>query len=154
MRGTRGFTILELLMVVLIISILTRLAFPLVRQARRSAQASTAIGAATTLRTTAYSYQASTSRWPATAAIGRVPNGLAPLLPAGFRFVTPEYRLRWVLTQVRQRGVLRQVPTVRIHIADAALCTRTAGILGGSRNRDVVASCRGRNGYVGWSFDR
>jgi prepilin-type N-terminal cleavage/methylation domain-containing protein len=154
MRGTRGFTIVELLMVLLIISILTRLAFPLVRQARRSAQATAAIGAATTLRTTAYTYQASTSRWPATTAIGRVPGGLGSLLPAGFRFVTPDYRLQWVVTQTRSGGVNRVVPIVRLYITDPALCARTAGTLGGLRNRDIVASCRGLSGYVSWSFDR
>ncbi len=141
-------------MVVLLISILARLGFPLVRQARRSAQASAAIGAATTLRTTAYTYQASTSRWPATAAIGRVPNGLATLLPTGFRFVTPDYRLQWVVTQTRSGGVNRVVPMVRMYISDAALCARTAGTLGGFRNMDVVSSCLGQSGYVSWSFDR
>lgn len=153
-RGNRGCALIEVLRVLVLLAILTRLGYPMAVQARRSAQASRAIRAAATLRTTAYTYQASTSRWPATAAIGRVPDGLAPLLPTGFDFVTPEYRLRWALTEVRHRGVVRQIPMVRIHIADAGLCTRAAGMLGGTRNLDVVASCLGSNGYVSWSFDR
>lgn len=153
-RPDRGFTLIELLTVVVIIGILVRLGLPLMAQARRSAQASQIVGALSTLRTTAYAQQASTSRWPATAPIGRVPNGLAQQLPAGFRFVTPQYRLQWVVTQTRTRGRVRQVPMVRVYISDVALCSRAAGILGGQRNRDVVASCRGRNAYVSWSFDR
>jgi len=152
--GRGGFTVIELLMVLLIISILARLGLPLVGQARRSGQAAQAIAAATTLRTTAYTYQANTSRWPATGAIGRVPTDLAPLLPGGFRFVTPEYRLQWVVTQTRRRGVNWIVPMVRVHIADPALCRRTAGTLGGVRNVGIVSVCRGRSGYVSWSFDR
>ncbi len=153
-RDQRGFTVVELLVVLLIISILAQMGLPLVRQARRSARAAEAISAATTVRAAAYSYQASASAWPATTAIGRVPGGMATLLPAGFRFVTSEYRLQWVVTRTRRNGGVWWVPMVRIYITDPLLCARTAGTLGGARNTAVVASCRGRSGYVSWSFDR
>lgn len=153
-RGLRGFTVIELLVVLLIMSILVRLSLPLVSEARRSAQATQIIGALTTLRASSYSYQASTSRWPATASAGTVPPALVNQLPTGFSFVTPQYRLQWVVNQVSLQGAPRQVPSVRAYIGEAELCSRTAGVLGGARNLDVVAMCQGQNGYVSWSFDR
>jgi len=153
-RRERGFTLIELLVVLLILSILVRLSMPLISVARRSAQATQVISALTTLRTSGYSYQASTSRWPVTAAAGIVPAELAIQLPTGFPFVTPQYRLQWVVNQISNHGILRELPSVRAYIDEAELCSRTAGVLGGTRNLDVVAMCQGQNGYVSWSFDR
>ena len=152
-RATRGFTLIETLVALVIVSILARMAIPRISDSRRSGRAAQIVGALSTLRTTAYGYQASTNAWPVTTAAGRVPRGLAPQLPTGFPFSTADYRLQWTVTRVRSRLGVRDVPIARAYISDVLLCARVAGLLGGSRNRDVVAVCRGRNAYVSWSFD-
>lgn len=153
-RCTRGFTLIETLVTLVVLSILVRIAIPRIADSRRTGRAAQVVGALSALRTTAYAYQASTSSWPASTAAGRVPRGLTAQLPSGFPFQTPYYRLQWTVTRVRSRAGVRDVPLVRAYMSDVLLCGRVAGVLGGTRNRDVVAACRGRNPYVSWSFDR
>ncbi|MEO8634985.1 MAG: type II secretion system protein [Gemmatimonadales bacterium] len=152
--STRGFTLIELLVTLVVLSILVRIAIPQIENSKRSGRAAQVVGALSTLRTTAYAYQASTSQWPANTAVGRAPRALVAQLPTGFGFQTPEYRLQWTVTRVRSRTGVRDVPLVRAYFTDLLLCGRVAGLLGGARNRDVVAVCRGGNAYVSWSFDR
>ena len=153
-RSTSGFTLLETLVVLVVISILVRIAIPRIATSKRSGVAGRIVGALSTLRTTAYAYQASTNQWPASTATGVAPAGLGAQLPSGFAMGTTDSRLQWTVTQVRVRSGVQDIPMVRAYFTDPLLCGRVAGVLGGTRNPDVVAVCSGANAYVSWSFDR
>ena len=153
-RHTGGFTLIETLVTLVVISILVRIAIPRIANSKRSGVAGRIVGALSTLRTTAYAYQASTNQWPANAATGVAPAGLAVQLPSGFAMRTTDYQLQWNVTQVRVGTRVQEIPMVRAYVPDLLLCGRVAGVLGGTRNPDVVAVCSGANAYVSWSFDR
>lgn len=153
-RHTGGFTLIETLVTLVIISILVRIAIPRIANSKRSGVAGRIVGALSTLRTTAYAYQASTNQWPASTATGVAPAGLAVQLPSGFAMRTTDYQLQWTVTQVRVGTRVQDIPMVRAYVTDLLLCGRVAGVLGGTRNSDVVAVCSGANAYVSWSFDR
>lgn len=90
-----GFTLVELLVVVLIIGILTRLALPAYQSLVFKARAAEALGDINAVRVAAYSYNADTNRWPPDVNRGTVPPELEPYLGEGFSFDKEDYRLDW-----------------------------------------------------------
>jgi prepilin-type N-terminal cleavage/methylation domain-containing protein len=102
MRGTTtrhardgGFTLVELVVVVAVVSILTRIALPNVQEALLRARATAARGDVEVVRTAALNYYARTSQWPAEAAAGELPPELVGDLPEGFTFDRGTYLLDW-----------------------------------------------------------
>ena len=92
-RDLRGFSLIELLVVVLIISIIAAIAQPQMSQVIVKARAADAVSDMQVIRLAAYNYQSDTQTWPSEAAVGVVPTGLDAYLPAGFDFQKEDYVL-------------------------------------------------------------
>ena len=85
-----GFTLVELLVVALIISILGALVQPNLRRALVKARAAEAVGTLDAIRVAVLNYQADSHTWPRDVNRGRIPPGLGAYLPDGFTF-RPEH---------------------------------------------------------------
>jgi len=92
----RGFTIIELLVVLSIMSILAAFAMPRYHRYRQDAIAAQAVGDFKVVQSAAYTYNGETDRWPATSGIGVTPTDMVEFLPGGFSFDRGEYRMRWI----------------------------------------------------------
>lgn len=79
----------------LVVSILSAIALPNVRAARLKARAVDVASDLDVMRGAVFSYQADFSVWPPDAAVGVVPNGLAPYLPEDFDFAKEGYTLNY-----------------------------------------------------------
>ena len=90
-----GFTMVEIMVVVVVASIVTRIAIPNVQEALLHARAVDALGDLRVVELAAREYNADTGGWPAEEAPGQVPAVLVPYLPDGFTFSSEEYDLDW-----------------------------------------------------------
>ena len=90
-----GFTIVELLTVMIVIGVLASIAVFKYIDLRHRAQAAQAAGDLQALRIAAYSAWYETGVWPAEVGPGTVPPGLVQYLPLNFSFTRPEYTLDW-----------------------------------------------------------
>lgn len=96
MRSRRGgFSLVELLVVVLVVGILVRMALPAYHQVMLRARAAQALGEINAIRHAAYSYNSDTSQWPPDVKRGVVPPELVPYLGGDFTFIQEGYRLDW-----------------------------------------------------------
>ncbi len=89
----RGFSLVELTVVVLIVSILAAIAQPRISQVIVKARAASALGDMEVVRVAAYAYQNEENDWPSEVASGVIPPGLAAYLPGGFEFTKKNYVL-------------------------------------------------------------
>lgn len=94
-RGRNGFSLIELLIVMLIIGILASLGIPAYQSMIVRAQATKVAGDLNTIKVAAYNYAADQHQWPPETAAGQVPAGLAPYLPDGYTFTRADYTLDW-----------------------------------------------------------
>ncbi|MFP5355446.1 MAG: prepilin-type N-terminal cleavage/methylation domain-containing protein [Gemmatimonadota bacterium] len=93
MRARRGFSIPELLVVLILLGLLVRLGFPRYTELRAKAQARAVVGDVLAIRLAAYNYNTEKQAWPAEVGMGTVPPELATVLPIDFSF----QRQHWVL---------------------------------------------------------
>jgi len=91
---SRGFTFVELLIVVIVLSLLSLLGLLKYNDLRNSARAAAVAGDIRVITVGALNYQADHQDWPPEAAAGATPAGMEPFLP-GFSFIKPEYTLDW-----------------------------------------------------------
>lgn len=131
----RGFTMVELLTVAVVMSTLLRMALPNFHEVLLKARAAEVVGDFETVRVAVMSYQADHHQWPRDGFTGEVPAGLEAYLPDGFRFDGPGYRLdweNWVLPDGLPRdpdtGVLLGISVVT---TDMALGRAVVDLLGG-----------------------
>ena len=91
----RGFTLVEVTVVALILSILVALAVPNVRMALLKARAVDVAADLDVMRVAVLSYLAENNEWPPDAPVGVVPSGLDVYLPEGFDFAKDNYTLNY-----------------------------------------------------------
>ena len=91
----RGFTLVELLTVMVLISILAAIAEPSLRRAVTKARAADAVADMNVVRLAVLTFQADNDNWPRSQGKGRVPPDLEDYLPDGFSFTTPDYTLSY-----------------------------------------------------------
>ena len=91
----RGFTLVELAVVALIINILVAVALPNFRMALFRARAVDVVADLQVVRVAVVTYQAANNQWPPDAGMGVVPPGLDQYLPDGFGFEKENYSLNY-----------------------------------------------------------
>ncbi len=94
-RDRRGFTLVEITVVALIISILVALAMPNIQAALLKARAVEVAADLDVMRVAVFNYLADNDVWPPDAAVGVVPDGLEAYLPEGFDFDKDDYTLNY-----------------------------------------------------------
>lgn len=97
-RSPRGFTLTEVLMVMVIIALLVGLARPSLQRAIVEARAAEVIATLDAVREAAYEYHSRMGRWPDDASRGVMPDGLEVMLGNDFSFTRDGYVLdydRW-----------------------------------------------------------
>lgn len=132
----RGFTFIEVLVVMAIIGILANLAVPATLEMRRRADAARIIGDFNAIRAAAFDYFAEAGAYPGTGPWGRAPRELVPSLPQGFTFRYGEVDYRWRSWSVRGAlpGRANRVELVGLEIRsqDQRLLRMVTGLYGGS----------------------
>lgn len=93
LKDRKGFSLIELLTVMVIISILAAIAQPLLSGVIVKARAADAISDMQLIRLAAFNYQTDQQAWPSEENGGVVPPGLEVYLPEGFDLVHPTYTL-------------------------------------------------------------
>ncbi len=90
-----GFTMVEVLVVLVVLSILARIAIPHFHEALLRARAAHALGDINVVETAAEQYYADTNEWPPDTSPGEVPPELVSYLPDNFSFTYDGYLLDW-----------------------------------------------------------
>lgn len=88
-----GFTLVELMIAAAIVGILAGLAIPNLRTMIYRARAAEIAGDIEVVRVAALQYNAEHHTWPAEAATGTIPTGMADFLPENYSFVKEGYQL-------------------------------------------------------------
>ncbi len=101
MRARRGFSLIELLTVMLIIGILARIAVPHYADMKRRATAAAIMGDVHAIRIAAFTYYAESGTFPGNTAKGRIPPELLQHLPANFEFRQTDYTYQWHVWTVK-----------------------------------------------------
>ncbi len=100
----RGFSLIELMMVLCISSILLRVALPAYAAVQRNARASQVQGDFNVIRAAAFAQFVATGSFAAEAKKGAIPAGMKPYLPKKFSFKKPTYTLDWDHVSVSNGG--------------------------------------------------
>jgi prepilin-type N-terminal cleavage/methylation domain-containing protein len=131
-RGpAKGFSLIELLTVMVLIGILATIALPRLRSAIYNAQCAGILGDVHAVQVAYSQYIADGGTRPRNSGWGRVPADLAPYLPGGFNFATDIADYRWVRVAPRaspwgvEMGELRVRPKADLR---KVLVDRLAGM--------------------------
>lgn len=100
----RGFTVIELMMVVVIMGIVVNLALPAISTMRRKAQAVHVVADFGAIRVAAFDRYAADGAFPPTDSWGSVPPRMKGSLPTGFAFKYGKLEYRWRTWRDRDRG--------------------------------------------------
>jgi len=90
-----GFTLVEVVTVVLVVSVLTRIALPQMHEVQTRARAAAVRADFQVVRLAAENYYADNVEWPDDLEPGVVPTELVSNLPDGFDFQRDGYMLNW-----------------------------------------------------------
>ena len=94
-HGRAGFTLVELVLVVVIVSILAGLAIPNYKVVVVKARAADVLGRIRVVELGVHSYLGENNAWPDETGTGVVPPGLNGFLPTDFSFVSEDFQLDW-----------------------------------------------------------
>lgn len=94
-RGRAGFTLVEMVLVVVIVSILAGLAIPNYKVMVTKARAADVLGRIRVVELAVHGYLGENNAWPAESGTGTIPTGLLPFLPENFTFVAEDYQMDW-----------------------------------------------------------
>lgn len=147
-RDERGFTFIELLMVLTVLSLLMGLAVPQYQQIRKRARAAQAVGAISVIRHAAFAYNEATGQWAPGGSTGQVPPELTSYLPNGFSFSQTDFDLAWRHATWLSAGLEVSAQMVQVYTHDPYVCDALDHLLGGEGNRDLLASCDGQTGII------
>lgn len=91
----RGFTVIETVTVMLVVSVLTRIVVPQYQDVRLMAQATQVAADFNVVHIAAEEFFSEYHRWPADTGPGEVPPDLVPYLNKGFTFARDAYQIDW-----------------------------------------------------------
>ncbi len=94
-RSQSGFSLIELLIAISILSILVRVSLPAYKGIQRDALATQALGDFNTVRAAAVAQYEATGAYAVDGPAGVVPGGMAPFLPRNYSFTKEQYSLDW-----------------------------------------------------------
>jgi prepilin-type N-terminal cleavage/methylation domain-containing protein len=94
-EGRRGFTLVELAVVVMVVALLAALAMPNMQRAIFRARAAEAVGDLQVVRVAILNYLADNHTWPAEVGVGVIPPGLEDYLPEGYNMLKENYSLNY-----------------------------------------------------------
>ena len=87
----KGFSLIELVVVVTIVSLLAALAQPQLKRVLLRAQAAAAVSELNAVKTAVQQYEGDFLQYPAESGEGQIPAGLEAYLPDGFTFTYDDY---------------------------------------------------------------
>jgi prepilin-type N-terminal cleavage/methylation domain-containing protein len=154
-KDRRGFTLVEVMIVVCILGLLAAIATPKVQAARAHARAADVLGAMRAVRIAATIYYDSATAWPANAAAGVIPAKLAGYLPrSGIGIFTGNgWTMRWKTVNVVSGGITTIDATMQIKTTDPLLCLPLSNLLGGP-SATVTVACNAASGKVTQTIER
>jgi prepilin-type N-terminal cleavage/methylation domain-containing protein len=153
MKDRRGFTLVEILIVVSILALLAALVVPKVQEARARARAADVLGSMRAIRVAATIYFDSAGTWPPTAAVGVIPPSLRGYLPVTVKFVGNGYRLRWRRINVTSGGRTTTIGNLVVQTSDRLLCPPIGSLLGGP-SATLAVNCAAATGRVAQNVER
>ena len=131
-----GFSLLELMIVLTIVSLLVRLSLPAYVNVRREAIASQAAGDFNVIRAAAIAQYEATGSYPADASGGVTPQGMTPYLPKNFSFRPKDYELDWdnytVADTTAGSSGTGQILALTVTADDPAVGLQVLNVLGAS----------------------
>lgn len=134
LRKKLGFTMIEVLTALMVMSVVVRLGIPNYQEVRLKAEAASVAGDFEVVRHAAFGYLADHNGWPRDFAAGQVPPELVSYLPDGFSFLRGPYQLdweNWVLPQgLPSDPEARAILGISIVTQDRALGAALEEILG------------------------
>ncbi len=147
MTGRRGFTVIELLIVICIIGIISGIAIPRLHRAQAQARAADVVGAMRAVRIAATFYHDSAGTWPPTAAVGVQPSGLEDYLPHSDPFTGTGWMMHWERLTVVEAGRTIEMGSLTVVAQDADICPAVSRLLGGPTS-ELSVLCGATNGTV------
>lgn len=133
-----GFTLVEILLVVAVVSIVVRIAIPNVQHVMTQARAVEVLAQISSVRTAAHEHLAEHNTWPDDAPPGSLPDELRPYLGASFTFQGEGYTLDWESWELPSG-----LPTD----PDA---DHLAGVTVTAESQDLIDALRGLTGKGPW----
>jgi prepilin-type N-terminal cleavage/methylation domain-containing protein len=128
----RGYSVIELLVVMTIVGILANIALPAIQQSKKRAEAAAVLADVHTIRLALLDYYASVNNFPRTGRWGTIPRNLENSLPAGFVFDDGAVRYRWRRFDQRRRQRTGRLGTIQIRSSDRELMRRIKMLYNGA----------------------
>lgn len=126
--GSRGFTLVELLLLLVVLSLIVALARPMVYRSLVSNRAAEVVEHLEVAREAVLSFRLRHEAWPPGGGRGQIPPGLAEFLPEGFSFRGPGYLLDYDDWTGSEAGGLNGV--ISFYMADAQVGRTVMEMLG------------------------